>query len=1468
MNQPNPFFAPKDRDAWATIRGFVYQAEVTVERWLDLAAGEVLELECGEDVDRVSRSLVDDGTLAERVVEQVKYLAANLTLRSPSARAAVAHCYGHRAANPDVRLQFLFTTTAGVGREQSSALPDGVTGIGAWSALRAGTVDAEATSLYAGEIRRFLTHAGPPDGLSTDEWGAFQGWLLNASDDEFMEVVEALEWVSNASDFAMRRDAIVSILCERSFAADASSAQLMFERLLVAVLTRLSQPGLKQLTRSDLQAVLNVSATPEQERQLGRVRAVIELLDRRVALLEDRQRALELEHEAFAARLDTADEALVGLRGHLNAASYEAGAASRVAIGVLASMPLLDPPPLTLRGSTRAAVIRQILSGRKLPGLTALYGTISSGKSQLARRLADELGSGQRWIQFPRVPVYTPPATMAAYLIQMVKQSEVPHSGPEAGQSGGDWRTQCARLTRDLDAIVLDDVPVHHPSDAFGRRLVELVTVALDRGVSVIVTSAEALDGLDDLTAAGRDVLSIPVPALSADEIREVLEAYGAPATRWVGTDLNILWARTRGAPAYVQAVASYLSGRGWRDESQDIQRVLQGDYAEPVNKGTVRSLMTEIPEDETRDLLYRLTTTTGGYFTATHVRLLADIPREITRSGERFTVLVGPWVQVVGDTWYRVNPLVQDLGRENLPTECFQNCHAALAGELLAADSLSELNVAGAITHLIAADAVNDAGLVLAQGLISALVDGPETGPVLLGAIWRGVPLPGGMAPFIALVIRGLQAALAAKTGDDYEFAVREVDRILAEYPDLPKITVVMASMTIATQFATRDASVAARFVLKVLDAWDAAQAEVQEKMGSPIEVRMSPDTLVWLALADVNNAEDLWAWVRMVLELPPHIRARVLAAPDAAEWIEEAASRPFRRELVKAAAEQDWVALLAALADMEVATQNAVPDLASALCGARISAGVEAGLTLDELLGLADTGITRVADGDGAFLIARAAGVAAMDRADDGRARAWLERADRAGGHAYLRARAMVKLYLARIIGQSSDPLVSPALEAVLRLTSEAVALTDRMPVNPLDMLDGTDAAAAQSDRLSDSVTWSARGELAIARWRAGDLSGARTAWLATVDALLTRAPDTDLHRWYLAVAQVVGGHFVNVLLSLPPSDSAPPPAQGDFVRPSRAGVDATGTRPRLAMGAFGLAEDADQSTVARTWATRLLALIAEDSIWVPAPLPLHFLARDAIEQGNYGDAVLFARRAERAVQALRHVDAAAVDAPYTTAVADPDAVLGDDPGTPDALAAERRAFARVMLMGGLHVGLLAWKDRAAGSVAAGALAAVARAGAMTSPIAHEWSRAADVVEAGFIGQSDLQLLMTLARDPSTSVEVRALACFAVTAQRGAPVEIRYRWSVAVAPLLEEHLRQFPRVMASLVVPFYWTVWSETFEINRRWFTEPQVVARRLALARSGGGANGIRDILLAIDSGLDVTLRPETRAWLSKT
>jgi hypothetical protein len=101
-----PFAHLPDRDAYATVRGSVYQVKLTIFRWLDLTQGQSLELESGEDIDLVAAALSSETFSSERLLEQIKHRESSLTLRSVSVLETLGNAIAHREPNPGHTLFF------------------------------------------------------------------------------------------------------------------------------------------------------------------------------------------------------------------------------------------------------------------------------------------------------------------------------------------------------------------------------------------------------------------------------------------------------------------------------------------------------------------------------------------------------------------------------------------------------------------------------------------------------------------------------------------------------------------------------------------------------------------------------------------------------------------------------------------------------------------------------------------------------------------------------------------------------------------------------------------------------------------------------------------------------------------------------------------------------------------------------------------------------------------------------------------------------------------------------------------------------------------------------------------------------------------------------------------------------------------------------------------------------------------
>src|SRR5579862_8322186 len=163
-------FTPQaGRDAQPAIDGYVYQVVATVLAWLNLAEGQHLELEAGEDLDLVEREAAGEAADAARTVQQVHKRSRTITLRSPKTVSAIANFCAHRKTNPGAVLKFRFLTTAKPGREKGWRIP----GIVTWEGIRQVKLNPDEEGSAIERIRVFLQASKKPRGVSDEGWNSF-----------------------------------------------------------------------------------------------------------------------------------------------------------------------------------------------------------------------------------------------------------------------------------------------------------------------------------------------------------------------------------------------------------------------------------------------------------------------------------------------------------------------------------------------------------------------------------------------------------------------------------------------------------------------------------------------------------------------------------------------------------------------------------------------------------------------------------------------------------------------------------------------------------------------------------------------------------------------------------------------------------------------------------------------------------------------------------------------------------------------------------------------------------------------------------------------------------------------------------------------------------------------------------------------------------------------------------------------
>lgn len=302
------FAITRDRDAWSVIRGFVYQVELTIDRWLSLRPDQVLELERGEDVDTIQRAMTSAGEEQARLLEQIKVRENNLTLRSDAARASLASFFEHYQANPTSNLSFRYVTNARIGTERDSPAPGGTPLILLWEQIRNGSLEEGQESDYLRILRGFLASTSKPADLNQETWDSFIDFVRNAPDGDALRLVKSVEWVTDQADTADVTEQLQQHIASK-YSMPSEQADDVLSRLFLYVFKRLSLPGIKRLTHEELARQIALPALNAADHALlNQLSLFIKDLGRRVETLEGQMSALR-QQQAVEISLDDLREA-------------------------------------------------------------------------------------------------------------------------------------------------------------------------------------------------------------------------------------------------------------------------------------------------------------------------------------------------------------------------------------------------------------------------------------------------------------------------------------------------------------------------------------------------------------------------------------------------------------------------------------------------------------------------------------------------------------------------------------------------------------------------------------------------------------------------------------------------------------------------------------------------------------------------------------------------------------------------------------------------------------------------------------------------------------------------------------------------------------------------------------------------------------------------------------------------------
>ena len=1115
-----PAFQPlPNRDAWATIRGFVYQVDVTLLRWLDLDEDAELALECGEDVDRIGPAL-DAGETLERLLEQIKYREHNLTLRSPEALEAISSFQVQRDFNPETVLRFRFLTNAAPGREAAPTPLPGTSAIRLWSDLARADEPTEETATILQGIRTLLTTASRPESTRKDHWHTLQRFLERCSADQLLRFVRAFEWGMEAGDINQVQAEVRSKLVLRGRSAHGDNVQRAHAQLFVHVLRVLARPGPKRLAMADLDQALSpeelAGIAESTLRRIDEVRGVL------LSRLDDIERAvrdlkpaadegLRVGREILQVSLKTQDsvrQILAERQTIQGAAQIELAAFARLlgssvgtgdtAMSVGVSDPIdTEPPPLVSMASERPETVANLLSHSAGRSWCAIYGISGTGKTQLARLTVARLGGSCVWLRLRDLS-----SSDAVRRIKTVLNSIALKHPAEAAEI---WLTRVCRSLGAHAIVVLDDLPITDPAGTLAELLARLSSICQQVGTQLLSTAGTPLASSTRSLVYER-LHEESVPLLLDAEVAEIFRNYGAPDEFVTASFLKLVTAVSNRHPVLVVEAARYLQSEGWQSGSKTIDAFIYGSYATGLATGTIEGVRRTIRDEEARELLYRLKLI-GSPFGTDQVQVVSDVTPTITRPMDRFGDLVGLWVQRDTARQFTVSPLITSLMVANLPKARQHLVHWALANELVSKRRLGPEEAHRAILHFAAAERYDNAASILLLALNGLAQQAHPADYLGITALWADLPLPSSIDRVLKLLIRTLQAVVLHRLGKSPSYPLGDLDRLLAERDPEPGYAFVTGGIAgmVASILGKSDPVRATDYLIRGIRALRTGDFPVRIADDRSVGDELLAE--LWMIGAWITDDDHLEHWLTTVRELSPEELRRWAGLSYAYKGSELVCTGIWMRAAEASPASRDWVAVFDNLDHLRTwAIGNGVTPLAVHSLRAQIIVKAEYENDLNGAVLLAEEALSMPGIApDLQFWISEITARQYYYQHRPVEALTWFERA-----------------FVAES-GVGAAQRVSALVVAAGAAATLSAVVSNAYLARAITLVEST-----KSDELSSILVTQTWGEFGIAQWVAGDRSGAYRAWKHAVELLLSVEPDSDERKILFQVMGNCTGYF----------------------------------------------------------------------------------------------------------------------------------------------------------------------------------------------------------------------------------------------------------------------------------------------------------------------------------------------------
>jgi len=1417
------FRTVRNRDARATIRGFLYQVDLTIERWLELDEDEVLELESGEDFDIINRALEsDDESRGDRLLNQVKSSDSRLSLRSPVALGAIANFIEHRLNNPERRLLFRFITNAPVTCERPAVFDENTPAITIWMRLHFGELRGIEAAEARGKIRSFLSLQKRPARLSMATWGRLLSHLDSATDAEFAAIVDTFEWVTAQSSPEAMSKRIESQLVELRYSSSPESAHNLYSRLSLHVFKLLSTRGLRELTRASLKEQCALPEIPANVKiQLARLEALQDDLEQRVASHE-----LALKEQAIAlANLQEMGSGGVRLDTELTLSGMT---------------PTIQVPPRVERGSCREQAVDNITAELSHNAWMAIYGPSGTGKTQLLILAVERLGRCKAWVRLSSKPAHS-----SLCLAALEHSLEVATHCPIGPDRRIWYDTICRRLEENA-VVVIDDIPRLAANDPLTENIVLFCSACDQHSIDLLTTSPHPLPTtvLEKLGTVG--VCSKQMPPLSDEETREILAARGAPTELLKSAMVSFLNTVCRQHPSLVAAAAQYLEKNGWRLAEKEFDYLLRSKYATEVNRETLDRLLQTVASAQGRELLERLALIPDR-FGNEEVKVVADVLPRVERPFDQLSFLLGIWVQYDASNRYLLSPLAKSLDSPNLAQKVKQRVHLNLGNSLLERRVLNQVEMSNVLIHFASAGAWDKVGSLLLVALQTMFTQGIPSYDAGLLSVYTSIPLPTDINLGLRIYIRALQISLHARARRPFEFLLGDINSMIAAASDEDAPAVFAASINLTIALAELDPETSCENLNR---SFTLLSTVSKDKKFTEILSSLPLGSLIWISALNISTSEQILKWMAAIRQMPSWLSERA----ESDELIEigsiSVADGIWLREAKKPEPTRSWPTVRSVLSDLSAAARE---------------------LGLEPLWGCAVRSLIIVmAEYEESFDQAIALGEEALKTTADPRARFIIEECI-GRQFEYNKQNREAQLWFKAALEEPTEGFPVQRLQSYIRASA---TLDAQQYTQAQEYLERALSIGMSNENVSRMELVKAAGELCILCGLREDLTAAFRA-LDIAEVNLISSKDQTL-RWkgLFVIMGHVSGYFASIAVTGHPPERAPSgepyfaPHRGLLLTYNESEcsrlydeskecaifaqlaqfADAVGATDRVEHWAFVGIEAA---RVAK--ATMVIASISTQVV------PLLLL------QGRQADAIALAVESSAIVLAGQKLKEGG--RPPEGLGFDVESILGPKPND---LWNEAEAHSMVLglLPAVCELAIMQLDSPEQAAELAGDAISACRQLGQTASHKGLWQKAADILHKAFVERLEGRDLVDLsnALNDETYRWLRAVGYICASIQPDIPLSEVCRLHLMIMPPCYVQIRPVSRITYDrILVRWISTFWKRKFEEQRFRFVSPPLVAAELDSAQMTAEAGRAQAILRVVVTGLNVSVGKSAEDWL---